>query len=202
MRIISGVAKGMPLAAPPGKNHSIRPTSGRGREALFFILANKIAGSTLLDLYAGTGALGLEAISRGALAATFIDSGSLSLALLKKNIATMEHYLTRKAPCTILRHDLRKGLKNVRGKLANKTQGKAPENAESPFDLIFLDPPYDTGLALITLHHLDEEKLLAKDGLIIVEERTKTEMPDNLESLILHDQRNYGDTGFWIYRNT
>ncbi len=202
MRIISGVAKGMVLAAPPGKNQSIRPTSSRAREALFFVLAGKIAGSTILDLYAGTGALGLEAISRGALSATFIDYGSLSLTLLKKNISTMETYLKGKAPCTILKHDLRKGLKNIGRKISNKTRSSIPVNEAYPFDLIFLDPPYDKRLASLTLHHLDKEKLLAKDGLIIAEERTKTKMPDNLESLTLHDQRNYGDTGFWIYCNT
>ncbi len=201
MRIISGIAKGMVLATPPGKNKCIRPTSSRAREALFFILTDKIPGSTLLDLYAGTGALGLEAISRGARSVTFIDSGHISLALLKRNISTLETYLKKKAPCTILKYDLRRGLTNIRVKIANKKKDNASEDGPYPFDLIFLDPPYDKGLAVKTLRHLDKEELLAKDGLIIAEERTKTKMPENLASLTLHDQRSYGDTGFWIYRS-
>ena len=157
------------------------------------ILAPIICDSNILDLFAGTGALGLEGVSRGGASAVFIDSGATSLSLLKKNIMALEKYLGKKAPCTIIKHDLRKGLGRFVNGFCNQLK------MQEKFDIIFLDPPYDKGLALYTLQQLDQNNFLTKDGLIIAEERTKTKLPKNLETLTLHDQRNYGDTGFWIY---
>lgn len=191
MRIISGKAKGLKLISPPSKSSFLRPTSDRGREALFSILGQRVIDASILDLFAGTGAIGLEAVSRGASSAVFIDNNPTSISLIKRNITAYFHCtgnnnLSQKL--SVVQYDLRKGLVSSN-----------PLFTENKFDIIFLDPPYDKGLAIQTLKYLDNCEYLSEDGLIIVEERTKTIMPDNLASLKLKDKRKYGDTGFWMY---
>lgn len=193
MRIISGLAKGLRLAAPPGKSQSIRPTSDRSREALFSILGEKISHSRTLDLFSGTGALGLEALSRGSESAFFVDNSPTALKLLKTNLqifSTKAVSEGREISAEIIRCDLSKGLQPLIKRFEGKTK---------LFDVIFLDPPYDRGLSLKTLHHLDKSNLLADDGIIIAEERSKAELPQKFDSFELIDKRKYGDTGFWLY---
>lgn len=192
MRIISGKAKGLKLSAPPGKSIAIRPTSDRSREALFSILGNRTPGAKVLDLYAGTGALGLEALSRGAASAVFVDNSHISLALIGKNIQAFRKCFAREDPplITVVKGDLRNGLRPVFKNL----RGRAPL-----FDIIFLDPPYDKNLAQRTLEHLDDSTFLAENGLIVAEERAKVVLSTEFERFKLCDSRRYGDTGFWIY---
>jgi len=192
LRIISGKAKGLTLAGPPPKSGFIRPTSDRSREALFSIIGGRIEGAKVLDLYAGTGALGIESLSRGCASAVFVDNNSTSLSLIKRNLASFSRCINDElsARAAVIKADLRRGFNLPEQLAAFET---------SHFDIIFLDPPYDKGLALKTLNHLDQKNILCDDGLIIVEERIKTVMPDNLESLALRDKRKYGDTGFWLY---
>jgi len=186
VRIISGKAGGRRLATPPGRTQDIRPTSDRAREALFNILGPIVDQSRVLDLYAGTGALGLEAFSRGAREITFVDFHRQPLELIRKNISLCAHD-NDQTVFTVLRHDLRKGLPPVL--LGDR----------AIFDLIFLDPPYSQGLSLTTLQYLGNGDLLSPNGIVIAEERSSESLPDQCEVLHLFDKRTYGDTGFWLY---
>lgn len=188
MRIISGFARGRRLVAPPGRTQDIRPTSDRAREALFSILGSRVTGSRVLDLYAGTGALGLEALSRGADEVILVDFHRQALELIHRNVilcqAGNEH-----GNVVVIRFDLRKGL-------PPQVTGRSDLNR---FDLIFLDPPYSQGLSLKTLEYLANGQLLADDGIIVAEERSSETLPECCGVLTLTDQRIYGDTGFWLY---
>lgn len=206
MRIISGSGKGRKLFTPPARENSIRPTSDRAREALFNIIADLVPGATVLDLFAGTGALGIEALSRGAKNVCFIDFHPQALDLISRNIQVCMNALCQHqdvhnndptgihpdtpSPATLIKHDLRRGLPFFSKKL------------QSPpgFDLIFLDPPYSQGLAIQLLLALDTSSLLRQHTLLIVEERAKETLPEQLTRLTLVDQRKYGEAGFWFYQ--
>ncbi|MEK6201459.1 MAG: 16S rRNA (guanine(966)-N(2))-methyltransferase RsmD [Desulfobulbaceae bacterium] len=206
MRIISGWAKGRKLFTPPARENIIRPTSDRAREALFNIIGDKVKGATVLDLFAGTGALGIEALSRGARNVCFVDFLPQALELIHRNIqlcmdaldnqrevdeknqATIQ--LDEFKPVTLVKHDLRRSLPFFSEKLRS-----APG-----FDLIFLDPPYSQGLSIQLLRALDTSALLRKQTLLIVEDRAKESLPEKLTKLTLVDQRKYGEAGFWFYQ--
>ncbi|MFN2354184.1 MAG: 16S rRNA (guanine(966)-N(2))-methyltransferase RsmD [Desulfopila sp.] len=198
MRIISGTAKGLRLAAPPGKSNGIiRPTSDRCREALFSILGARINDARVLDLYAGTGAFGLEALSRGARSVVLVDNSPVALTLLRKNVALLRHSFHSASSAfpgvSIRRGDVRRGIDAI---LAGA------QKIETVFDIIFLDPPYGKNLAQATLVDLDGGSFLAEDGLIVAEERSKVVLSRHFEHLSCTDTRTYGDTGFWLYRQT
>jgi len=148
-----------------------------------------VAGSRVLDLYAGTGALGLEALSRGAAKIVLVDYHRQALELIRRNIGICAPG-NEQAKVTILRHDLRKGLPPT------LTSGAGADT----FDLIFLDPPYSQGLSLKTLEYLNNGNLLSADGIVVAEERSSETLPDHCGALYLSDHRIYGDTGFWLYR--
>ncbi len=196
MRIIAGTARGRRLFAPGGRGggQSIRPTADRAREALFNILGwDFISGAHVLDLFAGTGALGLEALSRGAKAAVFVDNSPLALDLIQKNISACG--FSEKAH--VLRHDLLKGLFFWR-KAASRELGK--DGPQAPvFDLIFLDPPYRQGLCQGLLTALQEQGMINDEALVVFEDDRSQTLPDSVGILQLYDQRAYGDTGFWLY---
>ncbi len=195
MRIISGIARGLQLSTPPGKSRTIRPTSDKGREALFSILGRQVVGAVVLDLYAGTGALGIEALSRGAAAALFVDNSKASLTLLSRNIAIFEKCIGRSNTAVptakVIKANLEKGLPSF------ITANRADRHL---FDIIFMDPPYDKGLALTTLQHLDGLEIFSPDCLVVVEERANVILPQDLTHLQCSDTRRYGDTAFWFYR--
>src|SRR5689334_13872610 len=153
MRIVGGRLRGRALAAP--KSQGIRPTADRLRESLFNILAHAyddpISGARVLDLFAGTGALGLEALSRGASFALFIDDGAEARALLRQNVEA----LGLAAATRIFRRD------------ATKLGAAHPLE---PFSLAFLDPPYGKGLAERALISACEGNWLTQDALVVVEE--------------------------------
>ncbi len=204
MRIISGWAKGRKLFTPPARNNSIRPTSDRAREALFNILGEQVVGAQVLDLFAGTGALGVEALSRGAEGVCFVDFLPQALELITKNIQICMDALYHQQsllqqgtvhpeplkPVTLLKHDLRRGLPYFSEKMRS-TQG---------FDLIFVDPPYSQGLSRQLLLALDNSTLLHKQTMVVVEDRAKEALPEKLTRLALVDQRKYGEAGFWFYQ--
>ncbi|CAK8723244.1 MAG: 16S rRNA (guanine966-N2)-methyltransferase [Candidatus Electronema aureum] len=186
MRITGGTARGRNLAGP--KSGIIRPTSDRVREALFSIIAAEVPGSTVLDLYAGTGAFGLEALSRGAAAAVFVDQSKQAVALIQENLSRC----FAGAKAALLQVDLA-GPDSL-ARLKNRLP------AEMLFDLIFLDPPYEKNLAEKTLAAIEQETLLQESGLLIAEERKTARLPEQCGSLRLVDQRSYGETGLWFYR--
>jgi len=176
MRIVGGRFRGRRLAAP--RSQAVRLTSDRAREALFNILAHgygdAVAGARVLDLFAGTGALGLEALSRGAAFALFVDDGAEARALIRQNVATLGlGGLTR-----IYRRDATK-------------LGTAHPLA--PFSLAFLDPPYGKGLAEQALATARDGEWLAPEALVVVEESAQAgfKAPEGFQEL---ERRRYDDT--------
>jgi 16S rRNA (guanine966-N2)-methyltransferase len=176
MRVVGGRLRGRALQAPDSR--AIRPTSDRLREALFDILAHRyggrLEGARVVDLFAGSGALGIEALSRGASFALFVDSGAEARALLRGNVEA----LALGGVTRIWRADATK-------------LGRAP--AGPPFDLAFLDPPYGQGLAGPALASLAAGGWLGAEALAVVEESAKTDLSAP-EGLTLADERTYGDT--------
>ena len=191
MRIIGGTAKGRRLQTPPKSTAKrtgrpvIRPTADRAREALFSIIGSEVENGEVLDLFAGTGALGLEALSRGARSAVFVDKNSQSITLIQKNIELCG-FSDRSS---IIKRDLAKSLSFLEKILPGKE-----------FSIIFIDPPYKNGLSLSMIKELSSGALLASSGLVIVEDDADIELPRSMGLLTLIDQRQYGDTGFWLYR--
>jgi 16S rRNA (guanine966-N2)-methyltransferase len=190
LRIISGTAKGRKLYTPPLHEKSIRPTSDRAREALFNILGKRVINATVLDLFAGTGALGLEAFSRNARFIVFIDNASLALQLIKKNILLCLSDYSGSSEMRVIQHDLS----------VNLPLNKLIRESLSGFDLIFLDPPYEQNISLSVLNFVNNSSLLTKNGILIVEERFNVELPTELSQLHLTDKRVYGETAFFFYK--
>lgn len=184
MRIIAGRHRGLTLAelgAGDAAAH-LRPTTDRVRESLFNLLAHGPYGDPLidarvLDLFSGTGALGLEALSRGAGTATFIDNGPKALALLRQNIAKLR---VEAETAVIPRDATRPG-----------------PNSQPPYDMIFLDPPYARGLGERALAAAAGLGWIAPDALIVWEESAPLAPPPGLTTL---DARRYGDTMITILR--
>jgi 16S rRNA (guanine966-N2)-methyltransferase len=175
MRIISGRARGLHLT-PVGDgdtNAQLRPTSDRVREAIFNLLVNggygdPITGARVCDLFAGTGALGLEALSRGAVHATFVDDGKVALGLLQKNIALMR----AGAEVTVIRR--------------NATQ----LGAGTPHDLVFLDPPYGKRMGEAAIASAVAGSWIGPEALVVWEENIPPLVPAGFRQL---DQRRYGE---------
>jgi len=174
MRIIGGKIKGRKLSSV--KHQRIRPTSERVRESIFDILSFFVKGANVLDLFSGTGALGIEALSRGAKRVVFIEKSSKATKLLKENV----NKLGLKEVTMILPLEIEKGLKNLSKK------GEI-------FDIIFMDPPYDKGLIKPTLYKIIDFGILKKEGVIVVE-HTARERPSPIFGLEIIKEKHYGDT--------
>ena len=175
MRIIAGRFRGTALASV-GKGDPaahLRPTSDRVRESLFSMLTHRdvIRGARVLDLFAGTGALGLEALSRGAKEVCFVENGRAGQRLISENIEK----LRVEAETTLMRNDATR-------------LGAWPS---APFDLVFLDPPYGKELGEQALAALRDNGWLSPGATIVWEENTPMQAPDGFEKL---DSRRYGDT--------
>jgi 16S rRNA (guanine966-N2)-methyltransferase len=190
VRITGGTARGHNLFTPKSGNRAIRPTSDRTREALFSILASRVAGSTVLDLYAGTGSLGIETLSRGAELAVFVDQSRQALELIHHNLTHC--FPSPRASLFRLNLDRPDVIKRLKKKLP----------PELLFDLVFLDPPYEKQLAQKTLQMVEKAGIIHDGGLIIVEERKNEQLPQYYGCLELIDQRCYGETGLWLYRQS
>ena len=189
MRIISGLAKGRKLHSPPLNNREIRPSTDRAREALFSMLGDRVRGSRVLDLFAGTGAIGCEALSRGADHVTFVDISRKSLSLISRNVALIPGASPR---CTIIKHDLRRSL----------PRALRLESADRLFDLVFADPPYLKGYSEKILHFLDNSAVLSRKVLVIIEEQKQLDLDLKLKQLVLTTTRNYGDTCFSFFKHS
>lgn len=185
MRIISGSARGKHLATFTGRD--IRPTGDRAREALFSILLSRcrsLNGIRVLDLFAGSGAMSLEAVSRGAVSATCVDNNPQAVNLITRNITSCA--LSDKV--TLVRSDVL----HLPVQVLNK----------APFDLIFLDPPYGKGLAEATLSMLAAKQLLNRNGIICVETGAKEELEVDNRVFTLCDDRRYGAIRFRLFVET
>ena len=150
MRIISGVARGTKLITLEGIE--TRPTLDRIKESLFSIIQNKIPNAVVLDLFAGSGALGIECLSRGALFCTFCDSSNKAIKVIKQNIEKTR--MLEKA--VVIQADYATCLKKI-------------SNQKNSFDIIFLDPPYESNLIEKSIEKIIEFDLLKQDGIIIAE---------------------------------
>lgn len=174
MRIISGRFRGKALLPP--SDASIRPTADRTREAVFNILASRIGvhldGVRVLDLFAGTGALGLEALSRGAAGIVFVDTGAEARGLIRDHIEAF-------------------GAGGVAKLLRRDATDLGPAGTLGPFDLVFLDPPYGKGLGERALASLAAGNWLAPGATIVLEEGADIEL-DLPEAFELDDRREYG----------
>lgn len=177
VRVTGGAHRGRGLTVPPGA----RPTEGRVREALFSIWADRLEGARLLDLFAGSGVVGLEAVGRGALSALLIDEDLRAIKTLEANLARVGEKTVQ-----IRRLTLPGGL----GRLVSEDAG--------PFDLVYADPPYNFQPydALIA----GVAPLLATDGEIVVEHSTRRDLPVQTGTLFRVDTRKYGESSLSFYR--
>lgn len=184
MRIIAGKYKAKVINSP--KTEKTRPTLDRVKEAMFSILTPYVLDANVLDLFSGTGNLGLEAISRGAKFAWLNDSGNIAISTIISNVE-----LTNSKTCVkITKKDYIKCLKQI-------------DNLKLTFDIIFLDPPYDSKLAIGTLKYISDNKsILSKDGIIVYEtdknyitklEKKGVKLSDEFDNLECIDNRNYGN---------
>jgi 16S rRNA (guanine966-N2)-methyltransferase len=175
MRIIAGELRGRRLHRLEGKQ--TRPTSDRLRETIFNILAFKTQQAVVLDLFAGTGAMAIESLSRGADSAVLVDDSVKAVALMSQNIRSFS--LEKKA--RVLRWDIARNLNFLR-------------HVKPPFDLVFLDPPYNRNLIGPTLHHLLNSASLAAQACIVVEHSVLETICFAEPEFELCDQRTYGKT--------
>ena len=176
MRIIAGQYRGRKLA--PVSVHGIRPTSDRVREAVFNIISHRVAGARILDLFAGTGALGLEALSRGAAHAVFVESAPTACHLIRENIRRC-----RAGENThVVQHEI-------------SPQPSWPGLlAHAPYTLVFMDPPYGTALLKTALTSPFLAQILSPEGMVIAEHSLKEPLPSSITTLDIQDQRKYGKT--------
>ena len=175
MRVIAGTAKGRTLVGP--KTHSIRPALDKIKGAIFNILFD-VSDLAVLDVFAGTGSIGIEALSRGAKRAVFLDASAEALAIVKKNLELCRF----EDRATVLRTKLPEDLRAV-----------AKRSGIDGFDLIFVDPPYDKDLVNASLRKVAELGLLAAEGKIIVEHSPREAILE-IPGLAVTDRREYGQT--------
>ncbi|HMO53792.1 MAG TPA: 16S rRNA (guanine(966)-N(2))-methyltransferase RsmD [Tepidiformaceae bacterium] len=175
VRIAGGTARGVPLAEPRGVR--LRPTSGLVREAIFNILGKQVEGARVLDLYAGTGALGIEALSRGASHATFVEGESACVQAISQSLS-------------------RTGFSDVATVLRGRLPG-ALKSLQGPFDLILLDPPYNEPDPEGVLLQL--AALLAGTGTVVYEHGSRYNPPERPAGLRLTERRVYGDSAIAFY---
>ena len=175
MRIVSGKLGGRKLYSSRGDR--IRPTSDRVREAVFNILGARVTDTTVLDLFAGTGALGIEAVSRGARSVVCIDSGQAAIGTIQKNL----RHLNLEKEIKVIKWDIARNL--------NCLQTPAPV-----YDLVFMDPPYERGLVKKALENLHRSQSVRRGASLVVEHSRREALPPDLTFLELADQRKYGKT--------
>lgn len=176
MRVTGGTGRGRRLKVPAGSR--VRPTSDKVKQALFNILADRVEAAVLLDLYAGAGGIGIEALSRGAARVTFIDVSKESLAVIKQNVEQM-------------------GFGDRAEVVLSKTEAflKKPSG---PYDIVFLDPPYAEAMAPL-LDLIAGSGILKSNSIVIAEHFKKQPSPENAGRLTLYRESRYGDTVLAFY---
>nr|WP_320145574.1 16S rRNA (guanine(966)-N(2))-methyltransferase RsmD [uncultured Anaeromusa sp.] len=181
MRIITGSAKGKRLKALPGLK--TRPTTDRVKESLFSIIQDFLSGAHILDLFAGTGNLGLEALSRGAAHAIFVDQAQECNRLIRENAV----YTNLSNRCDIWRTQALAALARC-------------QREHLAFDIIFCDPPYNQGHPMQIIHFIDENPTLLPNGILILEHSQHEAPPKDLNHLELRRQEQYGETMLSFYK--
>ncbi|WP_353928834.1 16S rRNA (guanine(966)-N(2))-methyltransferase RsmD [Desulfofundulus kuznetsovii] len=179
LRVIAGVAKKSRLKIPRG--WSGRPTADRVKESLFNILGPRIPGSHFLDLYAGTGNVGIEALSRGAARVVFVERDKRAVKIIRDNLVHVG--LAERAE--VLAQDVFLGLRQLSGQ---------------QFDVVFLDPPYGQGLELPTLEAIDRHGLPARGGIVVAESSKRQALPGQVGRLVQYRQHQVGDTMLSFYQ--
>jgi len=173
MRVVAGLAKGRKLIVPPGQ--SVRPSSDRLKEALFSSLGSDVQGAQVLDLYAGTGALGIESLSRGAAWATFVDQDPRAVSTIRTNLSTT-------------------GLDENADIVPASAAQFVARSAETLFKIVLIDPPYEMGIPSTVLESLVEGGFVDSNSRIVVEVSKRLgdfSLPGSVE---LESQRRYGDS--------
>lgn len=175
LRIIGGSLRGKKLHTVNGMH--VRPTADRLRESIFNILSSRVHEAIVLDLFAGTGAFGLEAISRGAEYAVFIDNNRDALAVIAKNIKACA--VSRQTK--IIRWNIKKNLNCIK-------------SFNPAFNLVFLDPPYNQSIVKPALLGLFQSNSLEKEARVMIEHAVEEPLPKELQAYEIDDQRKYGKT--------
>ncbi|MGD9382499.1 MAG: 16S rRNA (guanine(966)-N(2))-methyltransferase RsmD [Desulfobacterales bacterium] len=175
LRIISGRLKGKKLRSVRGV--TIRPTADRLRESIFNILSNQVLNAMVLDLFAGTGALGMEALSRGAESAVFVDNNPGALSVIQRNITSCAF----DKQAHIIKWDIKKNLDCLK-------------SAGTAFDLVFMDPPYNQGMVKSALFNLEQTGSLEQAARIVVEHSPLEPIPEDIFMFEIADRRKYGKT--------
>ncbi len=178
VRVITGTAKGRRLQVP--KVAGLRPTSDRARETLFNVLAPRLRAARVLDMFAGCGAVGIEALSRGAEAAVFVERAAAAIVVIEANLELCR----LSAVASVVRADWRRGIDRLAA-------------GEARFDIVFLDPPYDWDGAHTCVGAIHEAGLLAADGVAVIEHRRKRQ-PEEVEGFEVARRLDVGDTSFAI----
>lgn len=173
MRIVGGNFKGKKLYSITGRK--IRPTADRLRESIFNILSTQVQGSNVLDLFSGTGALGIEALSRGARRVVFVEKSQIALSVIRRNVRACA--LEKRVK--IISWDIEKNLNCI-------------ESDTPAFDLVFMDPPYNRSIIPTALLNLHKSRSVKKAACIIVEHSILEPILENHAAFIISDQRKYG----------
>ncbi|MGC4113444.1 MAG: 16S rRNA (guanine(966)-N(2))-methyltransferase RsmD [Myxococcales bacterium] len=181
MRIVAGIAKGRTLKGPKGPG--LRPTADRVRESVFNILGQWLEGQVVLDLFAGTGALALEALSRGAVRAVLVDSGREAQKLCRENADDL---------------GLGDKVQLLSAPVDEKTLARARELG--PFDLVFADPPYAAQTPAQVASLVAESGVLKEGGTLVVEHDRRADAPEAHQGLVRTDTRRFGDTSVSFYQ--
>jgi 16S rRNA (guanine966-N2)-methyltransferase len=175
VRVTGGTLRGKKLH--PLRGLTIRPTTDYLRESIFNILGREVEDAAVLDLFAGTGSLGIEALSRGATTAVFVDKAPQAIKALTRNISGC----SLEKESSIFKRDVLRGLRFL------KTVGHT-------FDLVFIDPPYDKGFLERTLRHLERAGLTSDKALIVIEHSRREVLPEKVGCYMRSDQRHHGKT--------
>jgi len=181
LRVITGLAKGRKLKAPKGM--LTRPTSDRVKEALFNVLGERVVEARFLDLFAGSGNVGIEALSRGAVRAVFVEQNPRALQVLRENLETVGF----QEQAQVLGQDVIRALDFLGKKQAE-------------FDLIYVDPPYLKGFEQGVLEKVSQYGLMADGGILVIESSKRDLLPSEAGRLELYRTQDYGDTSLSYYR--
>ncbi|MGI6085567.1 MAG: 16S rRNA (guanine(966)-N(2))-methyltransferase RsmD [Acetivibrionales bacterium] len=180
LRVIGGTARGVPLKSPDTKN--TRPTMDRTKESIFNILMPYISGTQVLDLFSGSGSLGIEALSRGAQHAVFVDKSKKCRDIIIENIRKTK----MEERSTVMTLDVYKALKLL-----------GSQNAK--FDIVFLDPPYNMNFIAKTIQNIDEFDIIVQDSILVCEHHIDEKAPEQVGRLEKVRIKEYGETVYSFY---